>query len=127
MGAPGPDGGYALLLAGRFRDRLAVASHEHRDDAVAGCVAVALKRASRFGRAPVVYDLEHAFTLWGFLTEAPPGLVRYRGPFFEGARHEYWERRVIVDKVPDETLRLTPTEVRDRLNDWRTLILTEGT
>ena len=122
LGSPGPDQGYALALARRFEDRLQLAEGEHGEDAVAGGVAVALKRASIFGRAPVIYDLEHAFTLWGFLGGAPEELVRFRKPLFEGARQHYWEQRHIVDLVPTETLRMTPEQVRRSLPAWRELI-----
>ena len=122
LGSPGPDQGYALALARRFEDRLQLAEGEHGEDAVAGGVAVALKRASIFGRAPVIYDLEHAFTLWGFLGGAPEELVRFRKPLFEGARQHYWEQRHIVDLVPEDTLRMTPEQVRRSLPAWRELI-----
>ena len=122
LGSPGPDQGYALTLARRFEDRLELADGEHREDAVAACVGVALKRASIFGRAPVIYDLEHAFTLWGFLGGAPEELVRFRKPLFEGARQHYWEQRHIVDLVPEDTLRMTPEQVRRSLPAWRELI-----
>ena len=69
LGSPGPDQGFALTLAERFRGQLALRPGEHEDDAIAGCLAVALKRASLFGRAPVIHDLTIAFTLWGFLDE----------------------------------------------------------
>ena len=39
-------------------------------------VGVALKRASLFGRAPVVHDLTVALTVWGFLDETPAGARR---------------------------------------------------
>ncbi|MEX2658934.1 MAG: hypothetical protein WD232_04500, partial [Acidimicrobiales bacterium] len=78
MGNPGPDQGYALLLARQLEDQLVLASGEHAEDAVAGCLGVALRRASIFGRAPVVHDLTVAFTIWGFLGEAPPELVELR-------------------------------------------------
>ena len=122
LGSPGPDQGYALTLARRFEDRLELADGEHREDAVAACVGVALKRASIFGRAPVIYDLEHAFTLWGFLGGAPEELIRFRKPLFEGARHHYWEQRQISDLVPDETVGLTPQQVRQRLAQWREML-----
>jgi hypothetical protein len=122
LGSPGPDQGYALTLVRHFEDRLELAEGEHREDAVAGCVGVALKRASIFGRAPVIYDLEHAFTLWGFLGGAPEELIRFRKPLFEGARHHYWEQRQIVDLVPEETLRMTPEQIRRSLPAWRELI-----
>jgi hypothetical protein len=122
FGSPGPDQGYALTLARRFEDRLQVADGEHAEDAVAGCMGVATKRSSLFGRAPVIYDLELAFTLWGFLDRPPSELVEFRKPLFEGARHHYWDQRHISDLVPDETIRLTPKQVRDRLSDWRSLL-----
>ena len=102
--------------------RLALTAGERADDTIAGCVAVALRRAPLFGRAPVVYDLEHAFTLWGFLGGAPDDLVAVRKRLFEGAAGHYWGQRAIVDAVPDDTLRLTPAQVRERLADWRSLV-----
>jgi hypothetical protein len=123
LGHPGPDQGYALTLAERFRDQLTLVEGEHADDAIAGCVAVAMRRAATFGRAPVIHDLEHAFTLWGFLGEPPPELVGFRRSLFESARHHYWDQREIVDLVPESTLRLTPAEVRARLSDWKSLLL----
>ena len=79
MGRQGPDQGYALLLARRFADRLELAPDEHAEDAVAGCMVVAMARASLFGRAPVIHDLDLAFTLWGYLGGAPPELVDLPG------------------------------------------------
>jgi hypothetical protein len=122
LGSQGPDQGYALVLARRFHDRIYLFEGENREDAVAGAVAVALKRASLFGRAPVVYDLEHTFTLFGFIGTAPPDLIAFRQKLFEGARHHYWDQRAIVDIVPGETLRLTPAQVRERLGDWKSLL-----
>ncbi len=124
FGVPGPDQGYGLTLARRFVERLQLTENEHLEDAIAGCVGVALKRAALFGRAPVTNDLEHAFTLWGFLGDAPPELVTFRRKLFEGVHHEYWEQREIVDRVPDATLRLTPAQVREKLAGWKKLVRT---
>jgi hypothetical protein len=121
LGTVGPDQGFALSLARRFEDRLELASGEHKHDAVAGCVGVATKRAAIFGRAPMIYDLDHAFTLWGFLGGAPPELVEIRSAAFQGAGHDYWLVRAIVDQVPEATLRLSPDDVRERLPVWRSL------
>jgi hypothetical protein len=122
FGSPGPDQGYALTLARRFDDRLVLAEGEDKDDVVAGCLGVATKRSSVFGRAPVIYDLELAFTLWGFLAPPPEYLAEFRRPLFESARHHYWEQRQISDLVPESTIRMTPAQVRDRLTDWRSLL-----
>jgi len=121
LGTVGPDQGFALKLARRFDDRIEVRPEEHKADAVAGCVPVAMKRAAVFGRAPMIYDLELAFTLWGFLGGAPAELIDIRVAAFQGAAHDYWIQRAIVDQVPNATLALTPAAVRERLPVWRTL------
>ncbi len=122
LGRPGPDQGYALALAHRFVDRLTLAVGEDTDDVIAGCLVVALRRASLFGRAPVVYDLELAFTLFGFLGSASDDLVAFRRPLFAGASHHYWDQRKIADLVPESTLRKSPVELRARLQDWRSQV-----
>ena len=122
LGSPGPDQGYALKLARGFIDRLELAAGESPDDAVAGCTAVATRRAAGFGRAPVVHDLTLAFTLWGFLGGAPHDLVAARGPLFRSAAHHYEAQRAIADCVRPDTLRLTPDAVAARLGEWRELI-----
>ncbi len=107
LGTPGPDQGYALKLARHFTDRLRTGRLDV-DDVVAGCVAVANKRAGLFGRAPVVHDLTAAFTLWGFLDETPdPDLVALRERLFPqvASSHHYPERREIADLVDAGALR----------------------
>jgi len=122
LGYPGPDQGFALKLATGFRDRLVLTPGEHAADAISGCTGVALKRASLFGRAPMVHDLTAAFTIWGFLGEASPELVRLRKPLFEEVAniHHYMQRRKIADLVPQAVLRLSHQEIqRIAGQDWR--------
>ena len=127
LGIQGPDQGFGLKLARRFAAKLVLGDHEHAADATIGCHGVAEKRASLFGRAPVIYDYELAFTLWGFLGSAPPELLAFRAPLFAEAAHHYASQRNIVDLVPEATLRMTPQEVRNRMRDWRQLLLTTST
>lgn len=125
LGTPGPDQGYALVLAHRFEGRLYLTDGEHERDAIAGGVGVALKRASVFGRAPVMHDLTVAFTIWGFLREAPDELVALRKPLFAEVANpnHYPEQRHVVDMVPEGSLRLSPQEVAEaHLRDWRSLL-----
>jgi hypothetical protein len=123
MGRPGPDQGFALRLVRQFEDKLRVVAPESKEDAITGCVGVALARASLFGRAPVVHDLELAFRVWGFLGDAPDELVALRKPLFEGVSHHYDDQRVVVDRVPESTLRLSHGEVATRFpSEWRALL-----
>lgn len=125
LGDPGPDPGYALKLAKRFTDRLVLADGEDRRDVTVGCVQVALKRSSLFGRGPVITDLEVAFTVWGFLADADPGLVALRKPLFAAVSvpNHYMQRRDVAAAVPAATLRLTPAEVNKLAStDWRGLL-----
>ena len=112
LGYPGPDQGYALKLARQFEGKLVLTPGEHEKDAIVGCVEIANKRASLFGRAPVIHDLTMALTLWGFLAEADPELVRLRRKYFSAVSNpaDYSERRRVADVVPVAALRMTPAE-----------------
>jgi hypothetical protein len=122
FGRAGPDLGYGLKLAKLFVGRLRLGARESSADVVAGGFAVGTRRAASFGRAPVIYDMEFAFTLWGFLGDAPPELVSYRIDLFAGAAHDYERQRAIADVVADATLRFTPAQVGAQRLEWRTLL-----
>ena len=126
LGNQGPDQGFALKLARQFEGKLTLTPAEHERDALAGATAVALKRASLFGRAPIIHDLTVALTVWGFLDEEPAKeLVDLRRHLFEEVwhPHHYAELRRIVDLVPARTLRLTPDYLASvHRSDWRSLL-----
>ena len=113
LGSPGPDQGYALRLAQRFAGKLVLTPGEDEHDVLAGCVEIANRRASLFGRAPVIHDLTVACTIWGFLEEADPELVALRKRYFRGISHphRYMERRRLADVVPVEVLSLSPEQL----------------
>lgn len=124
LGNPGPDQGFGLVLAKRFVPRLHLETGEHTQDVVAGCLGVGLRRAARFGRAPVIHDMEVAYLMWGYLDPEPQeALVAYRRPLFAGASHHYWDQRLIVDSVPASTFDLTPAQAGQQMaGDWRVLL-----
>lgn len=122
FGVAGPDQGYALLLARRLQDRLSLVQGELLADAIAGCVAIAMRRAAVFGRAPVLADLELAFTLAGYLGDPPAELVAWRAAHLKGLAHDQWAEREIAAAVPESTLRLTPAAVAGRIEEWRELL-----
>ena len=77
---------------------------------------MALKRASLFGRAPVVHDWTVAFTIFGFLDESPDSaLVAARRGLFDQVAddHHYSERRHIVDLVHEEVVVMSPEQVAE--------------
>jgi len=123
FGSTGPDLGYGLKLARRLIPRLQLTEGEHEDATVAGCFACGTRRSAQFGRAPVIYDMEWAYTLWGFLGGAPDDLVSWRKRMFSGAAEHYWDQREIVDAVRLETLALTAAQVRERLGSWKELLI----
>jgi hypothetical protein len=126
LGNQGPDQGYAYKLLRQFVGKLRLAEGELVEDVQAGCIGVALKRASIFGRAPVVHDLTIAFTVWGFLDEsAPQDLIDLRRAMFAEVHnpHHYAEQRAIVDAVPESTLRMAPQAVTSGYRtNWRSLL-----
>src|SRR4051794_26343457 len=127
LGTHGPDQGYALVIARRLAPELELQPGEVEDDVIQGCLAVALKRASLFGRAPVVHDWRIAFTIWGFYDPDPPDdLLLIRKRMFEGVGnvlHHYTEARRIADLVPEATLRMTPALVDGSYPErWRSLL-----
>jgi hypothetical protein len=123
LGFTGPDLGYGLKLAHRLEPLLQVADGESPKDALMGGFACGSRRAAMFGRAPVIHDMEWAYTLWGFLGGAPDDLVAWRVPMFRGAADDYWQQRKIVDAVRPDTLRSTPAQVRESLGSWRELLI----
>ena len=110
-------------LAKRFEGNLVLAPGEHAADVLEGACAVALRRASLYGRAPVADDLRVALTVFGYLSHAADELVDLRRPLFEELHHlsfHYFTAREIADLVPEATLRMAPSEVAAACaSDWR--------
>lgn len=123
FGSPGPDLGYGLMLARRLAPRLVLTEGEHEEDVVAGGFACGARRAATFGRAPVIYDMQWAYGLWGYLGGAPEDLVAWRKPLFRGAAEHYWDQREIVDAVKPEALTLTPAQVLESLSRWKDFLI----
>ena len=126
LGAQGPDQGYALTLANLLSSEIRLQEGERLDDAIRGCLGIALRRASRFGRAPVIHDLRFAFTMWGWFLDQPPAdLVARRKKSFAGlgnVLHHYADARDLVDMVPETTYLLSPEQVKAATpGSWRAL------
>lgn len=125
FGTPGPDQGFALRLARRFEERLCLRAGESAEDVLVGCALLASRRSALFGRAPSVYDLETALSLWGFLTqEVPDELVETRRMAFSAAAHDYVTQRALMDRVPEAAIRMRADEAGAAVaaGEWRHLV-----
>ena len=119
----GPDQGYALLLAERFRAGLLLPGKNSisADNALTGCVAVALKRASLLGRAPIAQDIEIALLIWGFSSsehggDAFPQIVAgLRHSLFGDLEHNKHASLRIVELCDEEVLVKPVAEIRELL------------
>lgn len=104
-GAPGPDQGYALRLAQIAGERVVLGEGERLDDALSAAVVVGLGRASAFGRAPVLKDLEFGLAAFGFLGPVDADTAMRRHRFISGLAHDYFRQRMIADLCDEATLR----------------------
>ena len=115
LGFQGPDQGFGLRIAESLRSAVRPQAGESVEDALRGALLIGLRRASLFGRAPVVHDLRIALTMWGWLDASPPAeLVEARRHAFAGVAnqaHHYEQGRALVDQVPEATLRMSPQQV----------------
>ena len=105
FGSPGPNVGFALRLVHRASGDFVLAPTEHREDAEAAVAAVAMKRASSFGRAPIRADVDRAAALLGYRGGADADFVAWRVGAVAGAHHEYGATRAVADAVPIDELR----------------------
>jgi len=120
LGSPGPNVGYALLLAERARDRIQLAPHEHAEDAVAVVAAMAMRRAASYGRAPVLHDVEVAMLVLGYEGGVDADFAAWRATAVTGAAHEYARRRALCAAIGLDVLRLAPKALEARVLQVRT-------
>jgi len=130
LGNQGPDQGYVLSLASAMRDRLVLRPGEHAADVITGACAVALRRASLFGRGPMREDLELALAAYGYLAEADDDLVALRRGLFAEVHHttvHYFAARELADRIDEGLLRLPLERARELLDgDWRAAFAGDG-
>lgn len=127
LGNQGPDQGFALKLAKAEFEHVHLQSGEHAEDVIVGVVAVAMRRASLYARAPMIHDVRLAFEVFGFYDENPAAeLVDWRVRNFAGLSHtaaHYLQARELANAVPEEVLRGTREEVAvSRRANWRAVL-----
>ena len=113
-----------------MRDRLVLRPGEHAADVITGACAVALRRASLFGRGPMREDLELALAAYGYLAEADDDLVALRRGLFAEVHHmtvHYFAARELADRIDEGLLRLPLERARELLDgDWRAAFAGDG-
>ncbi len=119
LGDPGPNIGYALRLVHRVAERFALAPHEPLDDAMSVVGELAMKRASSFGRAPVMDDVTGAMLLLGYQGGCAPDFAAWRAVLVAGAHHDYRTRRSLCDAVDLDVLRRAPSTLVDGIESLR--------
>lgn len=126
FGNQGPDIGYAYKLFHLIHDDVHLVGRESMEDVEHGLVAVAMRRASYFGRGPVLEDLKIACTVWGFDDPQPPAeLAAARHRHFESASGHYFYNlvRAIAGAVPDRVLAKSHAEVvAAQKADWSSVL-----
>jgi hypothetical protein len=110
FGTPGPDSGFALKL-------VRSADLTERTEGLEGVLAALMAaRASLFGRAPVLEDLEVAKLLAGLGADLPAEVVARGRRWVEATSHEKSPGRRAVFETEVDLLKLKPGELRKRLH-----------
>ncbi len=121
MGDTGPDQGFAIKLAKKLSDRVVLSEDEDLHDVLAGMVAIALRRASLFGRAPVISDVLLAGKLFGYFADTRAELLIHRKELFSGIAHDKYKERILVASIPENALLADPEAVVDILGQLHNL------
>ena len=126
LGSQGPDQGYAHTLVETVEGQVTLREDEQWADVAMLIASVALKRASIYGRAPVIHDIRLVMTLFGYDdASCDQELVEYRRAAAEEVSHShhYGRLRGVVDRIGDEALTMKPADVASaRVHDWRALV-----
>jgi len=115
FGSPGPNIGFAFTLVQRARDRFALAVREHTADAYALVAALAMKRASSFGRAPVVDDVSCGLVVLGYEGPTAESFVEWRLLIGADAAHDYIRVQAVCDAVAIDDLRQSPARLVEQI------------
>jgi len=118
FGTPGPDQGYVARLLPCIVGQLILPSGMEQRDASQAGISLACRRASLFGRAPMLEDLEVAFLLLGLMGETPGDwstLAPVIAAAVEGAHYTPTQTEHFARAVLSEWLCLSPENLRQQL------------
>jgi hypothetical protein len=117
FGVPCPDAGYGFLLGHELAERLVLGPSEHREDAHWAASTLAVRRAGRAGRAPLVEDFDVGRALLGYDGSAPESLARWRAARLHGISRDPELIQWLGDSA-EQTLGLADVAPREDLLRW---------
>ncbi len=117
LGNAGPNVGYALSLVAREKSSFVLVAHEHLHDVEVLIGEIAMRRASHFGRAPVMDDIRFASKLLGYDAAPAQGEEKWRPLLVNGCGHDEHRRRIIVNSIPDEII-AGSSHSHDAISGW---------
>jgi hypothetical protein len=119
FGSPGPNVGFAYTLTEKAASTLQRGPHERLEDVVPVVAELAGRRAARFGRAPVLADVQRASAALGYDGSADPSWVDARTRLVHEAGHSYARRRALVASVPERVLVGSAADLPGAAGEWR--------
>lgn len=118
LGNAGPNVGYALSLIAHQRDNIVLAAHEHAHDVEPLLGEIAMRRASHFGRAPMMGDVTFAMKLLSYDVEPTQGEEKWRPRLVHDCGHNEHRRRIIVNSIPEEIVEGSHVDVKAAISGW---------
>lgn len=118
IGHAGPNIGFAITLAKRASKNWYLVKGEHIEDVEILLAEIAMRRASFFGRAPIVGDIGFASHLFGFHGEPEQGEEHWRPKFVHGTGHDEHKRRIIVNSIPEEIISGNAELNHETISGW---------
>lgn len=118
-GFVGPDAGYVGTLIPLFESQIRP-EVANREDIIAAGKAIGMRRAARYGRAPIAEDLEIAFNVLGAFDDVPGDWSSVRAEIDEhirGFRYPIAAGRAteFAESIPPDWIDPKPPALRDRL------------
>lgn len=105
LGSQGPGQGYALTLLRAAKAWLQYGPLEKPADGDALLSALAMRRASLYGRAPTMHDIKFAAAILGMDGKGTDAQIDWRTQVGRGAHHHTDEVHHAIDGVSDDTLK----------------------
>lgn len=118
LGNAGPNVGYAMKLSHRQSGEFFLVDHENRHDVEILIAEIAMRRASNFGRAPMIDDIHFATHLLGYDDTPTQGEEKWRPALVNGCGHNEHRRRIIVNSIPQPIIEGEKGQLHEAISGW---------